>query len=177
MSGSRASARYGETGVGLTMDKKLVLEKIRAKLAEELQLLTQAADAAHDAATNDESKAEDQYDTRGLEASYLAGAQAQRAADVMKTLTLYHSLKPVSFGPNDRVAATALVELELNGKKNFYFVAPYGGSMTLEVDGAGVQVITAKSPLGEELIGRKKGDSVEVEARNGIRTYVIKSIQ
>lgn len=159
------------------MDKNLVVEKIREHLKQELSYLTRAAEAAHDAATNDESKAEDQYDTRGLEASYLAGAQSQRASDVNKMLTLYQTLDIVNFAPTDQIAATALVELELGLKKSFYFIAPYGGGLTLDVSGIGVQVITPQSPLGDELMGRRVGDAIEVEGRNGSRTYRIKSLQ
>ena len=159
------------------MDKKIVLEKIRDHLKDELSYLMRAAVAAHDAATNEESKAEDQYDTRGLEASYLAGAQSQRVSDVKKMLTLYQTIELVTFAPTDSIAATALVELELGLKKSFYFIAPYGGGLTLDINGIGVQVITPQSPLGDELLGRKVGDSIEVEARNGTRTYRIKSLE
>lgn len=158
------------------MNKQAILEKIKAKLAEELEFLTKAALAAHDAAINDESKAEDQYDTRGLEASYLAGAQSQRAAETQKTLALYQNLELAQFGPGDSIAATALIELESERRRTLYFLAPYGTGMTIEIEGTAVQVITAQSPLGEELLGRKAGDLVEVELRNGVREYKIKSV-
>lgn len=159
----------------MRIDKNLLLEKIKAQLAEELAFLTKAAKAAHDAATNEESKAEDQYDTRGLEASYLAGAQSQRAAEVQKTLALYQTLELKAPAAGAPIAATALVELESGGKTSLYFIAPYGAGMNLEIDGVTVHVITSQSPLGEELIGRKPGDLVEVELRNGVREYRIRS--
>src|SRR5581483_11142644 len=60
------------------MDKRRLVETVQQHLAEELATLMQAAKAAHEAATHEESKAEDQHDTRGLEASYLAGSGAAR---------------------------------------------------------------------------------------------------
>lgn len=158
------------------MNKQAIVEKIKTKLSEELGYLTKAAIAAHEAATGEESKAEDQYDTRGLEASYLAGAQSQRAAEVQKTLALYQSLEIAQFSPTDRIAATALMELESERKRAMYFLAPYGTGMTIEVDGITIQVITAQSPLGEELLGRRAGDLVEIELRNGIREYKVRSV-
>ena len=60
------------------MNKRDLLNLFANKIAEDLLVMTKAALAAHEAATHSESKAEDQYDTRGLEASYLAGAQSKR---------------------------------------------------------------------------------------------------
>lgn len=54
------------------MDKRALIKKIVAQLEAELALLTKAARSAHAEATHESSKAENKYDTRGLEASYLA---------------------------------------------------------------------------------------------------------
>ena len=56
--------------------KQKLIEAILLELESELSVLADAAKAAHLAATHEESVAEDPHDTRGVEASYLAGAQA-----------------------------------------------------------------------------------------------------
>ena len=76
------------------MNKRALIEKLIAKLENERQTLAAAALSTYEASTHEESKAEDQYDTRGLEASYLAGAQAKRVADVEQVL---HSVKHLGF--------------------------------------------------------------------------------
>ena len=58
--------------------KSTLLEKIRMELKASLEGLTKAALDAHAAATDPGSKAESKYDTRSLEASYLAAGQAGR---------------------------------------------------------------------------------------------------
>src|SRR5262249_52749691 len=109
------------------MDKRELLKKLEAKVAADLAVLTQAALAAHQAATHTESKAEDQYDTRGLEASYLAGAQSKRAMELQEILDLYRYVDLKSFGPETPIASTAIVETDSEGKRSFYFLMPKGG--------------------------------------------------
>jgi transcription elongation GreA/GreB family factor len=159
------------------MQKKKVVEQVQAYLVEELAGLLEAAKAAHDAATHEEAKSEDKHDTRSIEAGYLAGAQAQRAADIQSLLTMYRFLPLREYTAEDVVCPAALVELELNGSKAFYFVAPQGGGLITNVDGKPVQVITPQSPIGEAILGRKVGDTFEVETRTQTREYKILSIQ
>lgn len=157
-------------------DKTEIIAQIRMKLETELQSVTQAAKAAHEAATHEESKAEDQHDTRGLESSYLAGAAEQRAADIQKQIHHYKFLEPKNFKPEDAVGPTAVVEVESDGKRSLYFVAVLGGGMRVQVGSQSIQVITPHSPLGEEIVGRKAGDVLEIEAQGVVREYEILSI-
>jgi transcription elongation GreA/GreB family factor len=163
------------------MDKRRLVETIQAHLVEELATLVQAAKAAHEAATHEESRAEDAHDTRSVEASYLAGAQAQRAAELQSLLLMWKHLPIRNYGPKDVACPAALVELEFGhgGKKTraFYFIAPQGGGLVTRVDGAAVQVITPNSPMGEALMGKKEGETIEVEMRGGIRSYLVISVR
>jgi transcription elongation GreA/GreB family factor len=158
------------------MDKKKVIEQIQIYLAGELNTLLEASKAAHEAATHEESRPEDQYDTRGLEASYLAGAQAQRAAELKQLLIMYKFLPVRPFDSSDVIVPTALVEMEYNRTRAFYFVAPSGGGLITRIEGHAVQVITPQSPIGEALMGKKVGDVVEVEMRGGVREYRVISL-
>lgn len=142
--------------------KQLVLAFIE-QLENDLMVMRAAARAAHEAATHEESKPENEYDTRGLEASYLAGAQAQRAAEIDEVLSLFRTLSFKDFAPNDAIQATALVEVELDGHKNRLLVMPKGGGVKLPVDGVMVQIVTPQSSLGEAILGLKAGDIAEFE--------------
>src|SRR4051795_11299439 len=164
------------------MNKRRLVETIQIHLAEELATLVQAAKAAHEAATHEESKPEDSHDTRGLEASYLAGAQAQRAAELGQQLLMWKHLPVREYGSNDVACPAALVELEFQpdqGKptRAFYFIAPQGGGLVTRVDGEPVQVITPNSPMGEALMGKREGESFEIETRSGVRSYKILSVR
>jgi len=151
------------------MNKRSLILAIIEKLEGDLVALKQAALATLEAATHEESKPENEYDTRGLEASYLAGAQAKRVAEIDQALNVFRSTGLKDFGPNEPVQATALVEIELDGKKNVVFLMPQAGGVRLDFDGRAVQVISPHSSLGESLMGLKVGESAEFEVGPNIR--------
>lgn len=157
--------------------KQKFIDQIIANLESELAGLQKSVQAAHEAATHEESKAEDQYDTRGLEASYLAGAQASRAAELKQLLAMYKFFPVREFKAGEAIDSGALVELELNGKKFHYFLVSQGGGVSATIDGKRIQVVTPQAPLGEALLGRKLGDTVEVEAQNAVREYEVTAVE
>src|SRR4051794_2954098 len=97
------------------MRKAQLIKKIVESLKGSLELLEKAARAAHAEATHESSKAENKYDTRGLEAAYLAGGQARQAKEIMDSITQYESLEPREFRPDEAIDLAALVELEADG--------------------------------------------------------------
>lgn len=159
------------------MNKQNLIQKIVEHLETELVALKEAAMATYEAATNEESKPENEYDTRGLEASYLAGAQAKRVGDIEELIFIYKDLKVRDFAANEAIASTALVEVSLNGKKSMVFIMSKGGGTMLQIDGMPVQILTPSSPLGEALLGLKVGDTAIVETGDKVREYDIVSIQ
>jgi transcription elongation GreA/GreB family factor len=155
------------------MDKHKLVEHIKSALEEELATLTRAAKAARDEATHEENKPEDEFDTRSVEAAYLAGAQSKRAEELRKNLLVFRFLPVREYGPNDLICPGSLVELELKGTRAFYFIVPQGGGLVTELDGKPIQVVTPMSPIGEALMGRKVGETIEVEMRGGTRSYKV----
>lgn len=158
------------------ISKKKLVERILTQLEKELGLLNEAAVAAHAAAIHDESKAEDHHDTRGLEASYLASAQAIRIQELEQLISKLRVLPLREFKPTDFIEVGALVELDLNGKRFLYFLLNQCGGVSLPMEGRVVQVITPLAPLGEAMLDKKAGDSVEVEIQGSIREYEVLGI-
>jgi transcription elongation GreA/GreB family factor len=155
------------------MNKRRLLDQFASVIATDLALLTQAAMVAREAAIHEESKAEDQYDTRGLEASYLAGAQSKRVLELEELLDLYRHIDVGVFDKSTPVASTAVIELETEAKSQFYFLMPKGGGMSVTFENKLIQVITPQSPMGGALIGHKVGDQIEVEIQRKARDYEI----
>ena len=152
------------------MDKAALQRAIIQHLETEIANLNEAALAAHEAATHAESKAEDQYDTRGLEASYLAGAQAKRAGEIEQALVSVRSVEPRLWAPQEPIAIGALVELQAGeggAKRSYHFLAAHGGGLTVQFEGRDIQVLTPQSPVGAALMGEQKGAEIEVEIRAG----------
>jgi transcription elongation GreA/GreB family factor len=158
------------------MNKRELLDKLIEKLEAERQILAEAALHTYEAATHEESEPEDQYDTRGLEASYLAGAQAKRVAEVEQTILTYKQIQLRDFKDDAAISATAFIEIEHDGKKTFCFLLPQGGGVTIDHDGRHIQVITPRSPLGEALLGRQAGDVASVDVANETIEYEIVSV-
>ena len=59
------------------MNKSAIVESLRQQLKAQYERAIKALEGAHEAATGEDTKAESKYDTRGLEASYLAAGQAE----------------------------------------------------------------------------------------------------
>lgn len=146
------------------------------QISLELAAITEAAKNTYDIATHEENKAENKYDTRGLEASYLAGAQAIRVSEMKDVLIVFENFKIKDFTDKDAIANTALVEVNLNDKTSFVLIMPKGGGQTTHFQGASIQVITPDSPLGRMLIGKYVGDLVSFVAGEKKRDYEIMSL-
>ncbi len=159
------------------MDKQEIIEKLIGKIETDLSVLLQSALAAHDAAVNVESKAEDKYDTRGLEASYLAGAQSKRAMELQSTLNHFRHIDIKIFNEKTKIASTALIELDEEGQKTWCLMMPSGGGLTAEQNGVTVQCITPQSPLGEALLGASVGDQINLFLRGKMRCLDIVSVR
>lgn len=146
------------------MNKRTIIDKIIAVLAAELESYNISARAAFAAATDPQSKAENKYDTRSLEASYLARGQSQQMLEIMRTLQQYETLPVREFRAGAPIDIGAVVELEREGERTFFFIGPSGGGTEIECEGAEIFVITPQSPMGKELLGKKQGDTVQLPA-------------
>lgn len=158
------------------MNKPALVKKIVAELEKKLALYVGAANAAHAEATDEENKAEDKYDTRGLEASYLAAGQSKQMAETAAALQQFTTLKLRSFSANDPVDLTALVELEGATETNFYFIGPSAGGTEVVLENKTILVITPQSPLGQQLVGRKQGDRLKLKIGRFANDHRIASV-
>lgn len=158
------------------MNKHKLIEQIREQLQKEIAAAKAAAIETYEAATGEESQPENEYDTRALEASYLAGAQAKRVLEIEKALYIFNHLELREFNNSTPIGPTALAELDFNGKTLMAFVVPDGGGMVVDFAGKTVQVLTPKSPLGEALVGLKAGDVAVVEKGTQSLEYEILSV-
>lgn len=157
------------------MNKRDLLALIIAKLTAELDALTKAALATHAEATDEENKAEDKYDTRGLEASYLAHGQSKAAEEAAQAVAQFSALPARDFAAGEPISLGALVRLEGRGQSR-YFIGPRAGGTEIEAGGEPVLVITPQSPLGRQLMGRKQGDRLQLELGGKRNEFLIASV-
>ena len=156
--------------------KSGLLACIIEALHESLALLEKAARAAHAEATHESSKAENKYDTRGLEAAYLAGGQARQAKEILESIKVYGSLHLKEFGATEPIDMSALVELETEGAMGMYFIGPRSGGLEVDYEGAEIIVITPQSPLGQQLMGKKAGQRWTANFNGSRMSYRVVSV-
>lgn len=142
------------------MNKRRVIEKVIEQLESDVALYRRAARSAFEEATDEQNKAENKYDTRGLEASYLARGQARQVAETEDALAQFRSMDWPAFEAGMPISAGALVELERGREREWYLLAPWAGGKEIQHGKNEILVITPQSPLGRELVGKKQGDSL-----------------
>jgi transcription elongation GreA/GreB family factor len=141
-----------------------------------LSRMQASANETRKGAVHEESRPENDKDTRGLEASYLARGQAQRVAELMREVEAVRRMELRPFTDDDPVAMGALLTLEReDGALRTVFLAPAGGGTRLG-DEPPVHVITPETPLGRVLIGKRLDDEVSLVIGGRRQTFSITAI-
>ena len=159
------------------MNKRALIRKIIARLTDELAVYFRAANASRAEATHEQNRAESKYDTRGLEASYLARGQSKQAAEIESAIAEFEKLAVRKFGDGEVIGLGALMELETCGEHSFYFIGPRAGGTEVVHEKREILVITPQSPLGEQLMGRKRGDQPHLMLGGAKQTTRIVSVE
>jgi transcription elongation GreA/GreB family factor len=142
------------------MNKAALIQLIVSALSAELDGYARSARSAQAEATDEQSKAENKYDTRGLEASYLARGQSRQAMETVQAMQQYLALVAPALERHAAIEVGAVVEVEHLGEQALYFLGPCAGGTEVVMDGRAVTVITPQSPLGLQLMGAKAGAQV-----------------
>ncbi len=152
----------------------MLRRELSERLAGELEARQRAYRAAHEAATHEESKPENDKDTRALEQSYLARGEAMRVEQLRVAIEEVSAMTLRSFGENEPAALGAVVEIEEASVTTTVWLAPHGGGQRLA--GGSIHVVTPKSPLGRALTGARTGESCEVVLAGKTRALTIAAI-
>ena len=142
------------------MNKPAVLAQFLAVLKAELAALTRAAQGAFAAATDPDSRAENKYDTRTLEASYVARGQAKRVTELQEAVRAFEALSGNKLAAGAAITLGALVSLETSEETTHYFIGPFAGGTEIVQEGKEIVVITPSSALGQKLLGLRVGDAL-----------------
>jgi transcription elongation GreA/GreB family factor len=158
------------------MDKSKIVSQVLQHLESELNGITEAAKDSFDGATDEQSKAEGQFDTRALESSYLAEGQARLAAQLKEAISVYQTLDLRAFETHEPIALSAVVSLGQRGSEDLYFIGPRDGGFTVNLEGREVMVITPHSPIGQILLGKTVGLIVRFGTNGTTREVLIKQV-
>jgi transcription elongation GreA/GreB family factor len=158
------------------MNKAALIRKIVAELTAQLERYAGAASTARAEAIDEENQAEDKYDTRGLEASYLAAGQSRQMAETAEALQKFGALTPTRLHDGDPIDVGALVELKTRREQTLYFMGPSAGGTEVVHGKKTVLVLTPQSPLGAQLMGRKQGERLKMKVGGLMDDYTITSV-
>lgn len=148
------------------VDLHALVSALTQRLALELDTAVAAAAIARDEATSEHSKAENKYDTRAIEAGYLAGAQARRVTALRTSLGRFRVIL------DQRLAERSVRVFGLRSPEHaehvLYVLAPAGAGTTFEHGGQVFRVVTPESPLGRGLVEADVDDVVAIPGQAGV---------
>jgi transcription elongation GreA/GreB family factor len=150
--------------------KKQLIELLESELLD----IEEAAKSSREYAIQDDFKSEGKYDTRAIEASYMASAQSARVEELKLDLQMIKELE-VNHTPN-HIELGALVLLEQNDRDIWYFISSALGGTMLNIDNKIILVISVFSPVGSEALNLAVNDTFEVETPKENRLYLVKGI-
>jgi len=153
--------------------KRRLVDELLDRLRSDHAALSRAQKATVAGATAEEAKSEHSKDTRALEQTYLARGQAQRVEELHEGLSRVAALPLRAFAEAEPVAVGALISIEEDGASSDILLVPFGGGIRLS---GGEQVVTPASPLGRALIGRARGDVVELVVAGRTRVIAVRAI-
>jgi hypothetical protein len=139
------------------MNKTLFFNALIDTLRQEALHAVKASQDAAAYATDEESRAESQWDTQGLEASYLAAGQAGQAKQWADAVEELQSEREDLLKPNADVSLGALFQCDIGGEREVFFFAGVAGGQVISMDRIEVTVITSQSPLAARVRGLKVG--------------------
>ncbi len=139
------------------MDKRALVEAAVAQLDERLAEMRRLTNDARAEVTHEETRPENDKDTRAIEASYLARGQAARVVELEDEIKALRFLQPRDFAQADPVALGALVHLDVEGERRVVFLVPSAGGVRVSHDGGAVMLVTPSAPLARALVGQRVG--------------------
>lgn len=141
----------------MSKTKKSLIQKIQKKLETDRAAMHRAAMETHASSTGDESKQEGKYDTRGLEASYLAEAQAEQLNLLDQQILKLSQLNIDDLTDEDPIRTGALTLFSTDDDEHGYLILPAAGGTDVKFQGLTFTIITPDSPIAALLIGNKVG--------------------
>lgn len=158
------------------MDKRALIEQLAWRIRQSAAVAQRATEDAASAARDGATPAEKREDARvALEFQSLAKGQSMRADKARAELAALEAFRPAPLAGNSRITVGAIVEVEDGDEGRTFFLAPVGAGVELTGDGGDgfLSVVTPASPVGRAVLGRKVGDTFEVDVKGDAREWRI----
>jgi transcription elongation GreA/GreB family factor len=108
------------------------------------------------------------------------GPESQALQEKRRALLMYRFLPVRDFDAaqiqHEVIAPGSLVQVETAGRRSWVLIVTLHGGLITDFEGLPVQVLSHQSPLGEVLLGKKAGESIELSTASGAkRSYGVLS--
>lgn len=140
------------------MNKADLIQTIIRELQEKVHTLHESSQKTRAAGNDEQSRAEEKYDTRSTEENYLADGLARQALAATQTLTAFKAMPVKTFSNTTPIELSALIQLEMARESFWFLLAPVAGGLEVKHAGSEVTVLSSDSPLGLKLNGLTTGD-------------------
>jgi len=145
----------------MKIEKEEIVKTLKAELKQKLELAQASLETATKSARSTEMKSESKWDTRGIEAGYLASAQKKRVTEIESEVAAIEKMKII---PQKQVAVGALAKTDLF--KEPLFFTEFTGGIKLKINQQNIRIISLNSLLGEAMIGLNQGDDFEFQEKD-----------
>ena len=145
-------------------DKFEMKAKFRQRLVQMRDAYLNSADDASFMAREADGPMQSRHDTTKTEQAWLANALWGMGENVDRILSDWEKTFPNE--TSDKVELGSLIFLEdlVYGDKEWFYMMPFGGGMLIEVEGEKIKGLNIESILGNNLLGKEKGQKIEYKA-------------
>ena len=144
------------------MEKAEILVSFICSAESQLDLFRKSHANAVEGTVHGESRQEGKYDTRAIEAGYLAAAQSKRIAEIESQLSVLKKLQN-KLTDSSVVETNALVHVKKRDITFWYFLLPVFGGEKIASGEAEIQILGPKTRLGQKIAGLTIGDEFEID--------------
>ena len=160
------------------MQKSPLVQQLSDQLRQSARVASTAGrNAAREAESGATAAERRENALASREYANLAKGQTQRAALVRHELDQLERFRPAPLGASARVELGAVVEIEdeETGEGRTFFLAPVGAGRVLTGPGGDgvISVVTPASPVGAAVLGRRRGDVIDVSVRGEVHEWTI----
>lgn len=150
--------------------KRKIINYLSNIIVTELSSAKTASSEAKSGARDSDIKPDSKWDTRAIEAGYLAGALEKRVLELERDLA---SLEGINTEPSIKVKIGSLVHVLEDNNEVSYFISPSRGGDKYQ----DIIIISYKSAKGAAILGLAINDEVEVELPNSTTCISILKIE
>jgi transcription elongation GreA/GreB family factor len=161
------------------MDKHALVEQLASRIRQSAAIAERASHDAAQTARDGATPAEKREDARvALEHQSLAKGHTVRAERARTELAALDAFRPARLATGARITVGAIVEIDDGDEGRTLFLAPVGAGIELTGPGGDgfLSVVTPASPIGRAILGRKRGETVEIEVLGESREWTISDV-